>query len=335
MNVWRLTAANNLERFDEALRPEENKLRVRIKKVYLNSEDALVYCGQRKVKYPLVPGRYAVGIVADENGSAGFSKNTRVLLHNYLPAEDTGVEARTFTEDEFKICGLTEDGFLRDFVYVREEDMTALPDAVSDEKALLLPLLALSKATIETLGVTRGQHIAIIGANILGLFISKLLIYHQAAPLLIDHRKDRLDFARSMGVYYTSLNDEHLMNMVGTLTGGRLSDGAVYVPSAQTGCVDLALSVCAAGKHIAFSGHTAASAPVDMCEVIKKRLTLHGVCDGTDYIETAINLVASKAIDLSFFRTITVSEDEANTLLKELSLNETRPVDELRFVSMI
>lgn len=334
MNVWKLTAANNLVKFDEGISPQTGKLRVRITKLFVNGEDALIYSGQRKVKYPLVPGRFAVGLVADENGGARFPKNARVLLHHFLPAEDTGTAEKTFMEEEYNICGQTADGFLRDFVYVSEDEMTLLPDAVNDEKALLLPLLALAKATIETLHLQRGEHIAVIGAGLLGLFVSRLLIYQQAAPLLIDNVKEKLDFARSRGIYYNSLNDEHLMNMVGTITGGRLADAVIFTP-AGVGLKDLALQVCAAGKHIAYIGHVAVSVPLDMGEVMKKRLTLHGLCDGTDYLENAINLVANKAIDLSAYRFVTTPADSVAKLFADFIEKPDRPIDEINIISLI
>ncbi len=335
MNVWKLTAANALAKFDEPTAPVEGKLRVRVKKVYVTSEDAFIFKGQRRVKYPLVPGRFAVGLIADDNGGAHFPKNARVLLHGYFPAEDTGTTEKTFTEDEYRICGLSADGFLRDFVYVRPDEMTLLPEAVSDEKALLLPLIALAKATVEALHVQRGQHIAVIGGDILGLFISRLLIYHQAAPILVDHHSERLDFARGCGIYYVSLNDEHLMNLVGTITGGRLADGAVFISGSGADYKDLAISVCATGNHIAFSGHTAPSTPLEMSDVIKKQLTLHGVCDGTDFIETAINLVANKAIDLSPFRFVTVNSGGINALFNELAESPDRPVNEIKVINLV
>ncbi len=335
MNVWKLTAANNLTKFEEPPRSQEGALRVRITKVYVNSGDIPIFTGKWRAKYPLVMGRYAVGLVADDTGSAGFPKNTRVLLHNFLPAEDTGTEARTFTEDEFRICGQTDDGFLRDFVYVRERDMTPLPEAVNDEKALLLPLVALAKATIETLNVQRGQHIAVIGANTLGVFISRLLIYHQAAPLLIDSRKDRLEFARNRGIYYTSQNDENLMNVVGTITGGRLADGVVYIAGDNNDLADLPLQVCAPEKHIAFAGHAFSSFPLEMGDIIKKRLTVHGVCDGTEELESAINLIANKAVDLSAFRFTTMSADKIGALFAEFAASPDRPADEVRVINMV
>lgn len=334
MNVWKLTAANNLVKFDENLSPQEGKIRVRITKLFVNKEDALIYSGQRKVRYPVIPGRFAVGLVADENGGAQFPKNARVLLHHFLPAEDTGTAERTFTEDDYRICGQTADGFLRDFVYVTPDEITLLPDAVNDEKALLLPLIALAKATVETLHIQRGEHVAVIGANNLGVFVSRLLIYQQASPILIDSHREKLEFARGRGIYYTSLNDEHLMNVVGTITGGRLADAVVFTP-AGADFYELSLKVCATGKHIAYVGHTAVSIPLDIADVMKKRLTIHGLCDGTDYLETAINLIANKAIDLSAFRFVTTPANGVPALFASLAENSDRAIDEINIVSLI
>lgn len=334
MNVWKLTAAGNLVKSEEDVLPEEGKRRVRVTKVFVNHEDAVLFKGKRKIKYPLILGRYATGIVSDE-GSALFPKGARVLFHSYLPAEDTGPEKKTFSEDDFRILGRTEDGFLRDFVYAREDELTLLPDSVNDEKALLLYHLALAQATVETLDVKRGEHIAVVGGNILGLFVARLLIYRQAAPILIDSRRDRLDFARMRGVYYTSPTDESLMELVGTVTGGRLADGVVFVPSAGERNVELPVSVCAAGKHIAFCGSGDEDLPLDLSNVIKKQLTLHGVPDGTEYLEMAINLIANKSIDLTSFRFNTYRADDAATLLSDLADRPERPVDEICVISLL
>ena len=84
MNVWKLTAAKNLVKFTEELRPEEEKIRVRVTKVFVNDEDGLLFQGTKKTKYPIVPGRFAVGLVADDKGGALFPKDSRVLLHYFL-----------------------------------------------------------------------------------------------------------------------------------------------------------------------------------------------------------------------------------------------------------
>lgn len=334
MNVWKLTAANNLVKFTEDVRPQEGKLRVRVTKIFFTAEDAAIFRGQKRVRYPFIPGRFAVGLVSDENGSAMFSKGTRVLLHSYLPAEAGGNEKKTFTEDDFRILGRDVDGFLRDFVYVPEEDMTPLPDSVNDDKSLLIQYVALAQATVDALDVQRGEHIAVVGGNILGLFIARLLIYQQAAPILIDSRKERLDFARSRGVYYTCPDDETLLGMVGTVTGGRLADGAVFVSSASVNNAALPLLLCASGKHVAYCGQES-NISLPAGDILKKHLTVHGICDGTDYIKSAINLLANKAIDTSAFRFVTVGADSTAELLKDLADRTDRPVDEINVVSLV
>ncbi len=334
MNVWRLMAANNLVPTAEDLPPEEGKRRVRVTKVFVNSVDALIYRGLKKVKYPIVPGRYAVGLIADDKGGTGLHKGARVLLHSYLPAQDTGTDAKTFTEKDYRILGRTEDGFLRDFVYAREDEMTPIPDAVNDEKSLLIQYVALAHATVEKLDVHQGEHIAVIGANLLGLFISRLLIYRQAAPILVDTRKDRLLFARSRGVYYTSLADDNLMSMVGSVTGGRLADGVICVMSAGEMDRELPIRVCATGKNIAFCGD-GDSFTLDLNGVVHKQLTVHGVMDGNDYLETALNLVANKAVDLSAFRYLVLPAEKTGLLFRELAQNPERPVEEINIVNLV
>ena len=334
MNVWKLTAANHLMKSEETLRGTENKLRVRITKLFIDSEDVALYTGKRKPKYPLIPGRYAVGIIADDNGGAAFPKNARVLLHHFLPAEDTGTEEKNFADDDFRILGQTTDGFLRDFVYVSPDEITLLPEAVNDEKALLLPLIALAKAAVESLDVQRGQHVAVIGGSLLGIFISRILIYQQSAPLLVDSDKERLDFARTRGIYYTSLNDEHLMNFVGTLTGGRLTDAAVYTPTASD-YKELTTKVCAAGKHVAYIGVGTDPLVIDVGDIIKKSLVVHGLCEGNDYLENAINLLANKAIDLSAYRFKLTPAEHAPQLFEDLAHRDKLPIDEINIINLV
>lgn len=333
MNVWKVTTAGNPVKTEEETHIEEGKRRVRIKKVYVNREDTAIAKGLRKVKYPFIPGRFAVGQIADDGGSALFPKNARVLLHSFLPADETGVEKKSFIEDDFVIPGRTADGYLRDFVNAGEGCLTPIPDAVNDEKALLLPYVALAQATVDSLDVKRGEHIAVIGADLIGLFISRLLIYRQAAPILVDSRDDRLEYARSRGVYYTSRTDDGLMDLVGTVTGGRLADGVVFVTGSGETDISLALNVCAPEKNVVLCGTGGDALQVDLDLLLRKRLTLRGVTDGTEELETAINLVANKAIDVNKFNYLIYGPDKIIPLL--LSIGKDRPVDEICVCNLV
>lgn len=175
MNVWKLIAANKLIASEaEVPPPQAGKIKVRVSKVLLCAMDASLYAGSPALKNPIIPGRFAVGRVLEDNGNALFPKGARVLLHTFLPVPDSGTEKRDFMQDDYLVCGQTTDGFLRDIVYLSPDEMTPLPDSISNEKALLLHHIALAKASVDKLQVKKGQHIAVVGANILGIFICQL-----------------------------------------------------------------------------------------------------------------------------------------------------------------
>ena len=335
MNVWRLTAANTMSKETADPVPEEGKRRIRITKVFVNRSDALLFSGAKKVRYPRIPGRFAVGLIADE-GSAHFPKGARVLLHTAFPAPCDGVQKRDFTEDDILLRGYTADGFLRDFVYVTEDELSLLPESVSDEKALLIQHIALANAAVEKLGLHRGEHVAVVGGSMLGIFICRLLIYRQISPILIDSDLRRTDFAKSCGVYYTAPEDGKLIETVGTITGGRLTDNAVCI---MTGNMEMhcrtAVSVCKPGRGVAFCGQIDHPLPIDLNEILRKRLTLSGVSVGTEHIPAAINLVANGAIDLSVYRMNVCGADGAESVFREFLSRADIPVDEINILSLV
>ena len=302
MNVYRLTGPRKLQRFEEPLpEKEEGKLRVRVTKLLVNSLDATLYEGSVRVRYPIIPGRYAVGVVS-EDGDPYFKRGTRVLLHTFRPADMSGTQKRDFSAPDYDICGRNIDGFCRDFLLVAPEFMTALPASVSDERALLLHHLALARGICERLEISKGKHIAVVGANLIGILVCQLLIYQQAAPILLDTMESHLDFARKCGVYYTMLSDEHTLDEVASVTGGRLADGSVYVSTAVGNDPELAFRLTARGGNTVIYGSSSNNVRLDLTPAIRKHLTVHCINNGYDHLPTAINLMANKAVDPSPYR---------------------------------
>ncbi len=309
MNVWKLTAANKIELFDEPV-PEitDNKMKVRITKVMLCSQDAAVFRGQFKTKHPIVPGLFAVGIIA-EDYSEDYPKGMRVILHTYLPAEDSGSAKKDFSEDDYVVCGQTRDGFLQDIVTLSPDELTPLPDSVTDEDALLLHRVALAKEVVDKLDVKKGQHIAVAGASGFGILVCQLLIYQQAAPILISADQSRLDFANSCGVYYTLHVDDNLLDKIGTLTGGRLADGAVFVTNAKDIDPSVAFQVCAREANVVIGGPVSGSVKIDADTAIHKQISVHCLSDYVENLEMAINLAANKAVNMQNFKAKPVEQD--------------------------
>ncbi len=337
MNVWSLTAAQKLEREErENPVPQEGELKIRVTDVMVNCVDAFLYNGTIKPTYPLVPGRFAIGRVASENGPMGLEKGTRVLLHTFPQVEKFGTAKIDFSVDDTQIRGQTTAGFLRDFVCFNERDVCAIPDAVSDEGALLTELIALAKATVDALDVQKGMHIAVIGGDTLGLIICRLLIYQQASPILIDNHTNRLQLAKQCGVYYTSFADEEMMENVARITGGRLADGAIFVTSSGPQDKTLPFKVSAKGTNTVFCGFHGHDVTVNLDLALKKQITIYSMTDGSEYIPTAFNLLANKALDLSHFQVVRHPTTQVEQAFAELgSVAADRDISRLHVIQLI
>lgn len=336
MNVWKLTDAEKLTRTDEPLpEPVPGKLKVRVTKVLLCDSDVAVLRGSAKVDYPIIPGCFAIGLIAEESGNAFFPKGTRVVLHAFRPAPDTGTSKKDFSEDEYLTCGRSCDGFMRDIVYLSPDEMTALPDSVGDEQALLLHHVAFAKATVDTLNAQKGQHISVVGANTLGIFICQLLIYQQSSPMLIDAKQSRLNFAKGAGIYYTALADEDLLDGIAAVTGGRLADGSVYVTGASGNDPALPFLSCRHEGRVVVTGLPPCNIRMDLNTALRKQLTVECISNCADYLKTAINLFAQKAVNIDCFHSHSAKENEVGELIRDFVSREERDTMSFDYITLL
>ena len=335
MNTWELVEAKKLVLSEAPLpAPQAGKLRVRVTKVLLANQDAAIFNGDVRVKFPLIPGRYAVGFIADDADPA-WPRGTRVVLHGFRPIPQEGTVKRDFSADDYDACGKTVDGFLTDFVNVSPDDMTALPASVSDERGLLLHYVATAKEITDHLGAKKGQHIVVVGADIIGILVCQLLIYQQAAPILVDADKGRLAFARNCGIYYTVPAYINLLTAVASVTGGRLASGAVYIASASGNRTEVPLLLCAHAGKVVYFGSSGSRVLIDLSVAFKKHLSLNCVSHGIKYLKTAINLMANKAVDPSPFHANACKPSKVADFLAGYDQKKDRDVDEISFVDLL
>ncbi len=300
MNSWKLVRPRELIKEELPVpEQEEGKLRVRVTKLLLSRVDAEIYRGNVTAKLPLIPGRFAVGQISVQNDNTLFPKNTRVLFHTYRETPNLGVITKDFTEEDVSVCGMTANGFMREFINVSPHDMTPLPDSISDVDALLVHYISIAKTAIDKLNAKKGDRVAVIGADFLGILISQLLIYQQISPILIDSHPERLFFAKKCGVYYTMTADSSVIDEIASVTGGRLADKAVYVKTAGEDPVLPAMLLARGGTLVGcVSDRSGFSA--DLGYAIRKQVNFGFVSDpSTDgTLEASINLIVNNAINL-------------------------------------
>lgn len=302
--------------------------KVIITKAMLIREDFNTYRGDDKATYPVIPGRIGIGKISalpeeDDDDENGLKRGMRVFPH---PEVACGACHECFNGNDkrcaaFNIAGKNTDGFLRDFVVVKNDALSILPPSVTDYEALFIDHVALCVNVIDKIDLKKGDHVVIVGGDLLGIFLAQLVIYYQGIPIIVDNNEENLNLASRSGVYYTLFADNKVEKSVSDLTGARLASKVVYMTGANLN-TDFALKL--AGQHgtVCFAGFGAPTVKVNFNTALIKQLNFNCITSGYGNINSAINLLANKAVDISVISIPTVKQSQAMETIKEMSQDQ-------------
>ena len=304
MKIWKILSPKVLtaeERPDNIT--TETQAKVKVTKLLFSDNEARAYIGVPRPKYPIVPGRFAVGAVAEAGkGCLRTEKNTRVYIHDVIPC---GECARCRAGDpescaSMRAAGTACEGYLRDFVVTDETNLSPLPLSVSDNEALFIGIVSLCEAVIDRLNVNKGDHIAVFGGREIGNILCQLLIYHQAVPIFIDSDDDSLAIASQCGIYYTVRADEAMEENICRITGGRLAKDSVYCSGSDLS-PSLSFTYTPTDGTVIYTGFDFPDVSVAVKPALEKRLTVTAVTNDYSNNATAINRIVNKAVNLAPF----------------------------------
>ena len=195
MKMWQITEPGCVKLATGKETCEEGFVKVRLQRCAICSLDMDLFTGIESAPYPFVPTRLGVGVVSEVGCGEGGApeRGRRVVIEPYIRLRD----------GKPLIMGKNTDGLLRDFASVPAENAHPLPDQVDDDEAVFVDATGIALRALNKLNVQKGEHIAIIGASVIGIIMAELAIYYQAVPILVDARQDMLDIAAASGVYYT------------------------------------------------------------------------------------------------------------------------------------
>lgn len=312
MKIWQLQSPKMLAHVEVPdLICGERQAKAKITKALLSPTDVAVYLGTKKVKYPLTLGRFAVGQITESDETSFFKRGDRVYFSDVLEDE--------LTESGLKTAGETADGYFCDFALVNEGNAFELPSSVSDEAAFFIDAVALAEHVIDECEIGVGQHVLVIGGGIYSTVLCQILIYHRAVPILLDNNLSHLEQAKKCGVYYTAQNDETAYETVKSITGGRLADAAVYLSFANKSDASSFLALVKNDARVCYCSRNPRALNVNLENAIKKNLTVKGITESREFIATAINALANKAVNFSEFPMETKKEEDLPQILEETS----------------
>ena len=312
MKIWQLTEPHELKRATAPdLKITEDTAKVKITKAMLSEADVATYTGELKVTYPLTMGRYAIGQVTEAGENSFMKKGDRVYL--------AGTTEDELAPDGLRVAGETADGFYRDFALVNADDGYVLPSSVSDEAAFLIEAVALAERVVDEMHVSVGQHLLVLGGGLYGNILCQILIYHRAVPILVDNNPERLARAKRSGIYYTFPFDETLKDNVLKVTGGKKADGAVYFAFNNRIAPDAVFHYLARDTYVAFCALAGKPIPVNLQYAMKNNITVKGITECREYVSSAINILANKAVNYREFSIFTYPEDSLAERVKQLA----------------
>lgn len=330
MKIWQLISPNNLQRSTvDDLKLSPGFAKAKITKALLSEADVAVYSGSTKVKYPLTLGRFAIGQITETGEDTFMQKGDRVYFSSTLDSETS--------QRGFVITGETTDGFYRDFALVGVDDAYVLPPSVSDEAAFLIDAVALAEHVVDEMNISVGQHILVVGGGLYSNVLCQILIYHRAVPILADNNPERLARAKRSGIYYTFPNDETLKENVLSVTGGKLADGAIFLAFNNRQEASSVFSYLAHGAYATFCSMTEKTISINLEEAMKRNVTIKGITESREFVTTAINILANKAVNFNEFPYNFYSEEKLPELLEQRATelkNNALPeqMDVLKFV---
>lgn len=222
---------------------------------------------------------------------------------------------------DVKVMGLDMDGFLCDFISMPPENVYPLPEGIKDNDAIFTEQIALAVKSLGALETERGDYVAILGANTLGIIAAELCIYYQLVPIVIDVDETKLSLAENHGIYYTiNPSKADVRQRIIEITGGKLAEFTLYEPRSNM-LPNYIPSITQEGGTVAVIGYNyfLSNLQLNLGDVLEKQLNVTAVKNGYGEFNTAINLLANKVINTEGFIDSVIKFDDIGRELPRIS----------------
>ena len=277
------------------------------------------------VSYPRVIGHELAGVVESipEGNRNGIKAGDRVVVDPYLYCGHCYPCSigRTNCCTDLKVLGVHVDGGMAEYYCHPADMLVKIPEGMTWEQAAMAEPLTISLHGIHRGGLKAGEFCAIYGAGPIGLVAGMVAQAYGAHAIVIDLVQERLDFALSVGI-------EHVINSgvedpvakVAEITGGVMAQQVMECTGANP-CIRGTLDLVSNAGRITLTGwpKKETSLPTDM--ITKKEVDIRGARTSAGEFQEALELIASRRVDMDRILTKTVSMDEAPATIIDIEKN--------------
>ena len=255
---------------------------------------------------PLILGHEAAGVVAAVGSRAGaWREGDRVTFESTFFCGS----CRACSAGRHNLCerrevlgasfaGHRRDGAFAELVVVPGRSLVRLPDGLTFERAAFGEPLAVALHAVGLAGDVEGATVAVVGTGVIGLLLVQALRLAGAGRTIgLDLDDGRLDLARRLGAD-AALRADHpdVERDVAALTDGRGADVVIEAVGVSE-TIRAAVTLTRRGGTVVLVGNLVPVAELPLQEVVTRELTLRGACASSGELETAVELLASGAVD--------------------------------------
>ena len=307
-------------------KPKEGEALLRVKSAGICGSDIGAFRGTNGlVSYPRIIGHEIAGEVISipENNKNGIKPGDRVIVDPYLYCGHCYPCSigRTNCCVDLKVLGVHVDGGMAEYFCHPADMLLKVPDDMPWDIIPLAEPLTIALHGIHRLNLKAGEHIAITGAGPIGLLAAMVALHYGAEPIMIDLVKERLDFAKSLGVRYTiNLREEDLVEKVSEYTNGRMAE-CVMEASGANSAIRATLDIVSHAGRIALTGWPKQETPIPTDMITRKEVDVRGARTSAGEFPEAIDLIYHQKVDARRILTKVISIDEAPETIRDIEKN--------------
>ena len=307
-------------------KPKEGEALLRVKSAGICGSDIGAFRGTNGlVSYPRIIGHEIAGEVISipENNKNGIKPGDRVIVDPYLYCGHCYPCSigRTNCCVDLKVLGVHVDGGMAEYFCHPADMLLKVPDDMPWDIIPLAEPLTIALHGIHRLNLKAGEHIAINGAGPIGLLAAMVALHYGAEPIMIDLVKERLDFAKSLGVRYTiNLREEDLVEKVSEYTNGPMAE-CVMEASGANSAIRATLDIVSHAGRIALTGWPKQETPIPTDMITRKEVDVRGARTSAGEFPEAIDLIYHQKVDARRILTKVISIDEAPETIRDIEKN--------------
>lgn len=306
--------------------PKPGEALLRVKSAGICGSDIGAFRGTNGlVSYPRIIGHEIAGEVISipEDNKNGIKPGDHVIVDPYLYCGHCYPCSigRTNCCVDLKVLGVHVDGGMSEYFCHPANMLLKVPDDMPWDIIPMAEPLTIALHGVHRLALKEGEHIAINGAGPIGLLAAMVALHYGAKPIMIDLVKERLDFAKSLGVKYTiNLREENLVEKVKEYTNGRMAE-CVMEASGANSAIRATLDIVSHAGRIALTGWPKQETLIPTDMITRKEVDIRGARTSAGEFPEAIDLIYNHKVDVRRILTKVISIDEAPETIRDIEKN--------------